>query len=70
MYQGGIASHFASEKSVSEIEEVKKSLPDGVTALVDKWSVFGGLKYPTLQFYSLLAKIEYCYVNLATTQNL
>lgn len=64
------ASHFVSERSPSEVAEVKESLPAGVASLVDKWSVFGGLKYPTRQFYSLIAKIEYCYVQLATAENL
>jgi hypothetical protein len=64
------ADHFVSEKSPSEVDEVKSSLPDGVTELVDKWSLFGGLKYPTRQFYYLIAKIEYCYVQLANAQNL
>lgn len=64
------ASHFVSERSSSEVAEVKESLPAGVASLVDKWSVFGGLKYPTRQFYSLIAKIEYCYVQLATAENL
>jgi hypothetical protein len=65
-----VSSHFVSQKSASELETVKESLPEGVTSLVDKWSVYGGLKYPNRQMYYLIAKIEYCYLNLATTDNL
>ena len=65
-----VASNFVSEKSPSEVAAVKESLPAGLANLVDKWSVYGGLKYPTRQLYALVAKIEYCFLNLATAQNL
>ena len=64
-----VSAHFVSKTSPSEIDDVKQSLPEGTTSLVDKHSIFGGLKYPDRQFYSLIAKVEYCYSNLATPNN-
>lgn len=65
-----VSDHFVSQKSAAEVKNIQESLPAGVTDLVDKWSVHGCLKYPDRQLYLLMAKIEYCYVNLATPQNL
>lgn len=65
-----VSTHFVAQTSPSEVDEIKKSLHDGLTDLVDKWSAYGGLKYPNRQLYSLIAKIEYCYSNLATAENL
>jgi hypothetical protein len=65
-----VSSHFVAQTSSLEVNEVKSSLPAGLADLVDKWSVHGCLKYPKRQLYSLVAKIEYCYSNLATAQNL
>jgi len=65
-----VAQHFVSQKSPAEVKEIQQSLPAGVTELVDKWLVHGCLKYPDRQLYSLMAKIKYCYLNLATPQNL
>jgi hypothetical protein len=65
-----VSSHFVAQTSSLEVAELKSSLPAGLADLVDKWSVHGCLKYPMQQLYSLVAKIEYCYSNLATSQNL
>jgi hypothetical protein len=65
---GSITSHFAS--SSSDIERLKRDLPSGLADLVDRRSVHGYLSYPNLRFYSLVAKIEYCYSKLATPDNL
>ena len=65
---GSITNHFASNPN--EIERLKRDLPSGLANIVDKRSVHGCLAYPNLRFYSLVAKIEYCYSKLATTDNL
>jgi hypothetical protein len=65
---GSITNHFASTQS--EIDRLKRDLPSGLADLVDRRSVHGSLSYPNLRFYSLVAKIEYCYSKLATTDNL
>ena len=65
---GAISAHFVSDSF--EIDEIKTDLPKDITAMVDKRSVYGGLKYPNLQLYSLVAKMEYCYSRLATPHNL
>jgi hypothetical protein len=67
---GGISTHFAPESNSRDVERLKRDLPSGIAALVDKRSVHGCLSYPNVRFYSLVAKIEYCYSRLATTQNL
>jgi hypothetical protein len=67
---GGISTHFASESNSRDVERLKRDLPSGIAALVDKRSVHGCLSYPNVRFYSLVAKIEYCYSRLATTRNL
>lgn len=64
---GAINDHFDS--SSAEIEK-SNDLPQNLAGLVDKRSVHGGLKYPNRQFYSLVAKMEYCYSRLATPHNL
>jgi hypothetical protein len=67
---GGISTHFASESNSMDVKRLKRDLPSGIAALVDKRSVHGCLSYPNVRFYSLVAKTEYCYSRLATTQNL
>eukprot|EP00956_Cyclotella_meneghiniana_P007072 scaffold9618_cov41-Cyclotella_meneghiniana.AAC.1 len=62
------ARHFVSKQS--EIEAVNSTLPDGLADLVDNRSVYGVLKYPDFQLYSLVAQLEYCYSKLAIPQNL
>ena len=37
---------------------------------MDKRSIYGGLKYPNVQFYSVVAKVEYTFCNIATPQNM
>ena len=47
---GAISAHFVSDSF--DIDEIKDDLPQDITAVVDKRSVYGGLKYPNLQLYS------------------
>ncbi len=54
----------------SEIEAVKRDLPDNLADLIDRRACYGVLKYPNLQFYTLVARLEYCYSKLATSQNI
>ena len=65
---GAISRHFVSKQS--DIEAVKSTLPEGLADLVDNRSVYGVLKYPDFQLYSLVARMEYCYSKLATPHNL
>lgn len=60
--------HFTS--TASELDALKASLPSGVTNLVDTRAVHGLLTYPDRPFYSFIARIEYCYAELATPANL
>ena len=63
-----VSVHFASDPS--EVERLKTDLPQDLYKYVDEKTAYGGLKYPNLQFYSLIAKIEYCYSQLAVPHNL
>lgn len=65
---GAVSTHFASEPS--EVERLKAELPQDLYKYIDEKTTYGGLKYPNLQFYSLVAKMEYCYSNLAVPSNL
>jgi hypothetical protein len=65
---GAVSSHFVSEST--DVDRLKSELPPGLYKLVDDKTGHGGLKYPNLQFYSLVAKMEYCYSQLATPANL
>ena len=65
---GSLAVHFIDTNA--EIELIRGDLPTDITSLVDKSAVHQCLTYPDLQFYSLVATIEYCYVELATPENL
>eukprot|EP00956_Cyclotella_meneghiniana_P042816 scaffold249326_cov50-Cyclotella_meneghiniana.AAC.1 len=65
---GAVSAHFVSTES--EVDRVKRDLPDGLADLVDKSAVHRCLSYPNLRFYSLIAKIEYCYSNLSSVDNL
>ena len=63
-----LSAHFVN--TAAEIETVKATLPPGITALVDRRAVHGLLTYPDRPFYSFVARIEFCYAELATTENL
>ena len=67
---GAISNHFVS--NLNDVDVVKRDLPEGLADLVDRSrrAVHGCLSYPNVRFYSLVAKIEYCYSKLATTDNL
>jgi hypothetical protein len=65
---GAATTHVATTEEAAAI--VKRGLPEGLASLVDKRAVHGCLSYPNIRFYSLIAKIEYCYSKLATPYNL
>jgi hypothetical protein len=65
---GAATTHVATTEEAAAI--VKQGLPEGLASLVDKCAVHGCLSYPNIRFYSLIAKIEYCYSKLATPYNL
>lgn len=65
---GAISNHFVS--NLNDVDVVKRDLPEGLADLVDRRAVHGCLSYPNVRFYSLVAKIEYCYSKLAATENL
>ncbi len=65
---GAVSRHFVTK--ASEIEAVKRDLPDNLADLIDRRSCYGVLKYPNLQFYTLVARLEYCYSKLVTSQNI
>eukprot|EP00956_Cyclotella_meneghiniana_P015438 scaffold23672_cov83-Cyclotella_meneghiniana.AAC.2 len=60
-------NHVTSD---SEIESLKEALPNGSVELVTRRNVHGKLHFPNLAFYSLVAKMEYCYSKLATPENI
>jgi hypothetical protein len=63
-----LSVHFVS--TAAEVETVKADLPSGIASLVDERAVHGILTYPDRQFYSFIARIEFCYAELATPENL
>jgi hypothetical protein len=65
---GAVSRHFVTK--ASEIEAVKRDLPYNLADLIDRRSCYGVLKYPNLQFYTLVARLEYCYSKLATSQSI
>ena len=55
---------------MNALADIKLGLPDGVTALVDQRSHFGGLKYPDKDLYRMFLLMENISSSLATPHNL
>jgi hypothetical protein len=52
------STHFASESNSRDVERLKRDLPSGIAALVDKRSVHGCLSYPYVRFTLLWLRLN------------